>query len=60
MSTKKSTVELVRGRVRWFYRVKSSNGNILTTSQKYWSKSNAKRAALSTAKLLGAGFKEIR
>jgi uncharacterized protein YegP (UPF0339 family) len=45
----KLTVELRKGKVRWYYRVKHSNGDILVSSQKYFSKSNAKRAAKQTA-----------
>lgn len=43
-------VKVTKGKVRWFYRVKSSNGNILTVSQKYFQKSNAIRAAKAIAK----------
>jgi len=60
MSTKQKTVELVRGRVRWFFRVRASNGRKLQTSQKYWSKGNAKRAALRAAIDLKALFKEVK
>jgi uncharacterized protein YegP (UPF0339 family) len=59
MQKKLPTVELCKGKVRWFYRLKSSNGNILSTSQKYFSKSNAKRAAQAASWTLGANYKEV-
>lgn len=49
-------VIIVKGKVRWFYHLVSKNGNILTTSQKYWSKGNAKRAAKTLAKNIKAKF----
>ena len=39
-------VELRKGLVRWYYVIKSRNGRILSTSQKYYNKHNAFRAAL--------------
>lgn len=53
----KLTVELRRGRVRWYYHVKHDNGQIVTTSQKYYSKINAKHAALGAASALGCKIK---
>lgn len=47
-------IELEQERVRWFYHVVAKNGNILETSQKYFSRSNAKRAARAAAWALGA------
>lgn len=49
-------IEVAKGVVRWFYRVRADNGQILLTSQKYYSKSNAKRAARKAA--LGLKIKE--
>lgn len=49
-------VILVKGKVRWFYNTESRNGQIMTTSQKYWSKGNAKRAAKQMAYLMKAKF----
>jgi len=43
------TVELRKGLVRFYYRITSVNGNILLTSQKYFSQSNARRAAKKMA-----------
>jgi hypothetical protein len=51
-------VELVKGTLRWYYRVVAKNGEKLTTSQKYFSKGNAKRAALKAAKFLDCAFEE--
>lgn len=51
-------VELLKGKVRWFYHIKANNGNILSVSQKYWSKSNAKRAAKNVANKLHYKFEE--
>lgn len=42
-------IELVKGKLRWFYHLKAKNGNTLVTSQKYYSHSNAKRAANAAA-----------
>lgn len=56
---RKKTVEICKGRVRWFYHVRASNGQIMTTSQKYFSKSNAQRAAQATAWSLDANLKEM-
>lgn len=54
----KATVELKKGKVRWFYRVVASNGQITLSSQKYYSKSNAKREAMKAAHNLNMNFKE--
>lgn len=56
----KNYVELCKGSVRWFYHIKSTNGNILSTSQKYWSKSNAKRAAKGTANYMHYKYMESK
>lgn len=41
--------ELRRGKVRWYFVTRSgANGKVLSTSQHYWSKWNAKRAAKAT------------
>lgn len=36
--------QLRKGKFRWYYVLKGKNGRILSTSQKYFSKSNAVRA----------------
>jgi hypothetical protein len=61
LSSKKPNiwVELDKGVVRWFYRIRAQNGNIITTSQKYFNKTNARRAAKATALRLGARYKEV-
>lgn len=46
--------ELRKGLVRWYYVVKSPNGFVLSTSEKYFSKSNAKRAAKNAGYKLNA------
>lgn len=51
-------IQLKKGTVRYFYRVVSSNGNVLSVSQKYFSKSNAKRAAKRIANSLKAKYTE--
>lgn len=56
----KFTVELVKGRVKWFYRVRSRNGELMLTSQKYWSKGNAKRAAQAATLNLAAKYQEVQ
>lgn len=53
-------VELDKGVVRWFYRVRARNGNIMTTSQKYFNKSNARRAAKAAALRIQADYKEMQ
>lgn len=45
-------IEVVKGTARWYYRVVASNGQKVTTSQKYFSKGNAVRAAKQASKLL--------
>jgi uncharacterized protein YegP (UPF0339 family) len=55
----KIRIELVKGTVRWYYRVVAANGERLTTSQKYFSKGNAKRAAKSVAKALNCELVEV-
>lgn len=47
-------IEVKQGVVRWYYHVKSANGNILSTSQKYYSRSNALRAARKLSKHIKA------
>lgn len=51
-------VELRRGKLRYYYVIKGGNGEILSTSQKYFSRSNAERAAVAIAKEndYGVGF----
>lgn len=52
-------VELKKGKVRYFYHLKSSNGRILSVSQKYWSYGNAKRAARKVAQNMHYKFIEV-
>lgn len=52
-------VQLRKGRVRYYYAVKSGNGKVMVHSQKYFSKSNAERAGLKTANLLNARYEGI-
>lgn len=49
-------VQLRRGLVRCYYVIKAPNGEILSTSQKYYSEYNAERAALKIARDLGLVF----
>lgn len=51
-------IQLKKGTLRYFYRIVASNGNILVTSQKYWSKGTAKRAAKQLAKDMKIKFVE--
>lgn len=44
-------VELRKGLLRYYYVIKGKNGEITSTSQKYFSKSNAVRAAVEVARL---------
>lgn len=47
---------LKKGLLRWYYIIKSRNGEITTVSQKYFSKSNAKKSAKTMAKALKAKY----
>jgi hypothetical protein len=38
-------IKVIKGVVQWRYQVISQNGNVLSVSQRYFSKSNAVRAA---------------
>ena len=49
-------VIIVKGKVRYYYNVESANGRIMSTSQKYWSLSNARRAAKKMAHDMKAKF----
>jgi uncharacterized protein YegP (UPF0339 family) len=49
-------VELRRGIARYYYVVKGGNGEITSTSQKYFSKGNAERAAIAVAKTMGYSY----
>jgi uncharacterized protein YegP (UPF0339 family) len=51
-------VILRKGIVRWYYNIVSHNGNILSTSQKYFSKSNARRAAKKATKRYDLEYRE--
>lgn len=55
---RKPYIELVPGRVRWYYRIVAANGEILSVSQKYFSKGNARRAADRLASELNLTVKE--
>lgn len=38
-------IKLVKGKIKWHYQIVPSNGQIVSSSQRYFSHSNAKRAA---------------
>jgi uncharacterized protein YegP (UPF0339 family) len=46
-------IKLLKGKVRWYYTIVGNNGETIAVSQKYFSKSNAKRAARKVALNLG-------
>lgn len=48
------TVELRKGLVRYYYVIKAPNGEVTSTSQKYFSKSNANRAATAAVRYANA------
>lgn len=48
------TVELRKGLVRYYYVIKAPNGEVTSTSQKYYSKSNAERAAAAAIRYQNA------
>ena len=45
-------LKLKRNKIFWHYVLKSKNGQVLSTSENYFSKSNAIRAAQKLAKAL--------
>ena len=47
------------GRQPWFVRLVADNGQILSISEGYFSKWNAKRAAKSAAKIFGLTIREV-
>lgn len=51
-------VKLKRNKIFWHYVLKSGNGQVLSTSENYFSKSNAIRAAQKLASIVGAKVKE--
>jgi uncharacterized protein YegP (UPF0339 family) len=42
-------IEVVKGKRKWFWRLIASNGQVVLTSQRYYSKWSAKRSALKLA-----------
>lgn len=54
------TVKLKQGKLRYYYLVVAKNGEIIGNSQRYFSKSNARRAAKQFAEKLGSKYKEVR
>jgi uncharacterized protein YegP (UPF0339 family) len=44
-------IELKKGKVKYYWNLISRNGEIVLTSQKYFSKWNAKRSALKLANI---------
>ena len=58
MTQRRGRVVLVKGKVRWYFNWEASNGRIVATSQKYFSRSNAKRAALRAANGTNSRFIE--
>lgn len=58
MSWTPNRIEVRKGKIRWYWRIVANNGQILSTSQKYFSKYNAERAAIAYGK--HAGITEIR
>jgi hypothetical protein len=49
-------IEVLKGKFRWYWRTKGGNGEIVSTSQKYWSKGNAVRAAGDHADYYGCPY----
>lgn len=47
---------VIKGKFRYYYNIESKNGRILSTSQKYWSLSNCRRAARKIAHDLKARY----
>lgn len=60
MQTPTKWVELVKGRVRWHVRLMDRNGKIILTSQTYYSKSNANRAARRLATALNLSVLPVK
>lgn len=60
MATKKGRVTLLKGKFRYFYHIESSNGQITSSSQKYFSKSNARRAAKRIAAIYHVTFVDLK
>lgn len=59
MATKDNlTVQLRKGLVKYYYVVLAKNGQVLVVSQKYFSHSNARRAARKSATQLNATYVE--
>lgn len=52
-------VEVDKGHMRWFIRIVGSNGEKMLTSQKYFSKTNARRAGKKLAAVFNIAYKEI-
>lgn len=45
-------IQIKRKRLFWYWRILSSNGQVMGTSETYFSKGNAKRAGRKVAKAL--------
>lgn len=56
VTTHINRVELRKGLLRWYYVVKGSYGEIMSVSQKYFSRYNAERAAVAIAKANDYGY----
>lgn len=54
--TRIGRVQLRKGKLRYYYVIKAGNGEITSTSQKYFSKTNAERAAIAVARLNGLAY----
>jgi len=51
-------IELVKGRNKWYWKLKSHNGRILAHSETYSSRFQAKKTAIALACALGCSIKE--
>lgn len=51
-------VELFKSRSKWYWRLRHTNGQILATSESYFSKWNANRTAKKVGKLLSVAVVE--
>lgn len=49
----KHIVELRKGKLLYYYVIRSTNGQVVVTSEKYFSRSNAIRAVNRVAKAFG-------
>lgn len=53
-------VVVFKGKLRWYWRLVASNGAILATSEAYYQRSNANRAAAKLANGLGIHLEGIK